>query len=258
MYDISICVPTIRKEHWQRLYDSIVASVGDYKFELILCGPHPELTEELKNLENVSHIQDFGSPTRAQQIAVSKATGKYVTWAADDGWYYPEMLAKSIGILDEMNSKKAVLVSHYVEGNELALRNYTMNYHWPLRSPFYPDHFLIINVGIANLEYYKETGGLDCSFECTAMSHADWGARAQLDEAQVHFLEEVLFECTQFVGPTEDHAPIHYAQHEHDQPFYASIWRSSLCLERKIDFDNWKNAPSVWERRFADLKEHSV
>jgi len=251
MYDISICVPTIREQHWQRLYDSIVESIGQYTFELILCGPYDELSDYLKNKNNVILIKDHGSPTRAQQIAVSKATGKYVTWAADDGWYYPKMLEKSINILNEMNNKKAVIVSHYIEGNELALRNYTMNYHWPLRSAFYPDSFLIINVGIASLEYYKETGGLDCKFECTAMSHADWGARAQLDGASVHFLEEVLFECTQFIGPIEDHAPIHYAQHEHDQPLYASIWNSSQCLERKIDFNNWKEAPSFWTRRFG-------
>jgi len=251
MYDISICTPTIRKEHWRRLYDSIVSSIGKYKFELILCGPYCELDDYLNTKDNVVLIEDYGSPTRAQQKAVSTATGKYVTWAADDGWYYDKMLEKGLNILKEMDNKKAIVVSHYIEGNELALRNYTMNYHWPLRSVFYPDSFLIINVGIATLEYYKETGGLDCRFECTAMSHADWGARAQLDGAQIHFLEEVLFECTQFIGPIHDHAPVHYAQHEKDQPLYKSIWSSSLCLERIVDFDNWKNAPDRWERRFG-------
>ena len=254
MYDISICVPTIRAQHWQRLYDSIVDSIGEYTFELILCGPYDELDDYLKTKDNVILIKDYGSPTRAQQIAVSKATGHYVTWGADDGWYYPGMLEKSINILNAMDDRKAILVSHYIEGNELALRNYTMNYHEPLRSPFYPNEFLIINVGIASLEYYKETGGLDCKFEVTAMAHADWGARAQLDGAPLHFLQEVLFECTQFVGPIEDHAPVHYAQIEHDQPLYAAIWRSSKCLKRKVDFDNWQDAEVVWKKRFEDVE----
>lgn len=250
-YDISVCVPTIRPQHWKRLYDSIVNSVGEYTFELVLCGPYKKLDDYLLTKNNVIIIEDYGSPTRAQQVAVSKASGKYMIWAADDGWFYPDMLKKSIDILNEANDKKSVLVSHYVEGNELALRNYTMNYHEPLRSPFYSNEFLIINVGIVDLEYYKELGGLDCKFECTAMAHADWGARAQLDGADVHFLEEVLFECTQFVGPIEDHAPVHFAQLQHDQPYYASVWRSSSCLDRKVKFDNWKDVEKVWTRRFS-------
>jgi glycosyltransferase involved in cell wall biosynthesis len=252
MYDLSICVPTIREQHWTRLYDSIVNSIGDYTFELVLCGPYDELSDYLKEKNNVTLIKDYGSPTRAQQIAVAHSTGKYITWGADDGWYLPQMLEKALSILEDMNDKKAILVSHYMEGGELALRNYTMNYHEPLRSVFYPNDFLIINVGIARLEYYKETGGLDCTFQGTAMSHADWGARAQLDGANTYFLQETLFQCTQFVGPIEDHAPIHYAQIEDDQPLYASIWRSSRCLERKVDFNNWKAAPEVWKRRFSE------
>ena len=63
----------------------------------------------------------------------------------------------------------------------------------------------------------------------------------------------VIFECTQFPGTSGDHAPIHHAQLEHDQPFYATIWKSSNCLDRiVIDYDNWKKVPSIWNRRFKE------
>ena len=47
MYDLSVCLAAIRKDNWNRLYNSIVDSIGDYTFELIFCGPHEELPEEL-------------------------------------------------------------------------------------------------------------------------------------------------------------------------------------------------------------------
>ena len=84
------------------------------------------------------------------------------------------------------------------------------------------------------------------------MAFVDFGARAQLDGMEAT-LTGVIFECTQFPGTTGDHAPIHHAQLEHDQPLYAKIWRSSSCLERlKIDYNNWEDTPSVWTRRFEE------
>ena len=255
MYDLSVCVPSIRKENWKRLYDSIVESIGDHTFELILCGPYSDLTYYLESKKNVVLIEDYGSPTRAQQIAASRAQGKYVTWGADDGWYIPGKLDKCMSILKKWNVDNPILATHYVEGNELALRNYYMNFHEPIRSPYYPNNFLIINLGITTLDFYKETGGLDCEFEVTAMDHADWGARAQLNGGKAYLLEEVVFECEQLVGAIGDHVPVHNTQLEHDQPLYASIWRSPTCLERKVKFDNWKDTPAVWQRRFEESSE---
>ena len=86
------------------------------------------------------------------------------------------------------------------------------------------------------------------------MAFVDFGARAQIDGIHVTLIG-VIFECTQFPGTSGDHAPIHYAQLDHDQPLYAKIWRSSSCLDRiKIDYDNWKQAPEKWTRRFKENK----
>ena len=68
MYDLSICLTAIRDDNRLRLHDSIVESVGDYSFELIFCGPHEELPEELQGLDNVSCIQDLVLPPDASSV----------------------------------------------------------------------------------------------------------------------------------------------------------------------------------------------
>jgi len=257
MYDLSVCLAAIRKDNWVRLHDSIVNSIGDYSFELIFCGPHDQLPEKLSNLENVRCIQDFGAPTRAQQISMGEATGRYITWTADDGWFLPGGLEKCIKMLDEQDEEKRCIVTQYVEGGSDGLGDpnrgmYCMNHHDPVRSPFYPDHFLIFNSVVLPTEYFKHLGGFDCRFEACPMAFVDFGARAQLDGIKTTLIG-VIFECTQFPGTSGDHAPIHHAQLEHDQPFYATIWKSSNCLDRIIiDYDNWKQVPSIWNRRFKE------
>jgi len=258
-YDLSVCLAAIRKDNWERLYDSIVKSVGDYTFELIFCGPHDELPEPLRGLENVRCIQDYGCPTRAQQISMKEATGRYITWTADDGWFFQEGLKQCIHYLDTQPKDKKCVVTQYTEGGSDGLGDpnqgmYRINSHDPVRSQFYPNHFLIFNSVVLETSVFHELGGFDCRFEACPMAFVDFGARAQLAGLKPT-MASTIFECTQFPGDTGDHAPIHYAQLEHDQPLYARIWRSSKCLERiKIDYDNWKQADEVWRRRFKDIK----
>ena len=263
MYDLSICLAAIRKHNWNRLYESIVESMGDYTFELIFCGPHEEGPPEMAGLENVKYIQDFGCPTRAQQLSMIPATGRYITWAADDGWYLPPgdaniTLAECINFLDEKkDDPKRCVVTRYNEGQSDGLGDpnrglYCLNTHRPVSSPHYPSNFLIFNCAILTTEYFKELGGFDCEFEACPMAFCDFGARAQLDGCDPG-LVGLLFECTHFAGTSGDHAPIHHAQLDKDQPRYGSIWQAPEAPDRiKLDIDNWKNVPDVWARRFGD------
>ncbi len=265
MYDLSVCLAAIRRHNWKRLYDSIVSSMGDYTFELIFCGPYEEGPEELKGLENVKYIQDFGAPTRAQQISMIAATGRYITWAADDGWYLPPgdnniTLAECIEELDtDIENPKRCLVTRYNEGVGDGLGDpnvglYCLNTHRPVASPHYGNTFLIYNCAIMTTEYFLELGGFDCEFEACPMAFCDFGARAQLD-GQDPSLAGLLFECTHFPAETGDHAPIHNAQLDADQPRYKSIWQQPQAPDRiKLDINNWKNVPAVWTRRFPVSK----
>lgn len=251
MYDLTIALAAIRTYNWKRLYDSIVQSIGDYTFELIFCGPDSELPDELKNKENVKLIQDFGSPTRAQQIASLASTGRYTTWAADDGWYLPNKLKECLDILDNMNDEKKALLAFYQEDKRAGLANYSCNFHEPIRSPYYGNEYLVFNCAIVQTEYFKQLGGFDCCFEVLPMAFTDYGVRSHRDNVTVHVFEENLFECTHTPGTSGDHAPIHHAQLEHDQPLYGTMYNNPSCIDRiKIDADNWKNSPDVWKRRF--------
>jgi len=258
MYDLSVCLAAIRKENWARLYNSVVKSAGEYSFEMIFCGPHDELPPELQGLENVSCVQDYGAPTRAQQISMINAKGRYITWTADDGWFLPDGLSACIKALDDNPKEKKCVVTQYIEGGSDGLGDprsgmYFMNFHEPVRSHFYPNNFLIFNSVVLPTQYFKDLGGFDCRFEACPMAFVDFGARAQLDGIDTA-LADVIFECTQFPGTSGDHAPIHHAQLDHDQPLYGKIWRESGRPNRiKIDINNWKESPEVWTRRFGNL-----
>ena len=85
------------------------------------------------------------------------------------------------------------------------------------------------------------------------MAFCDFGARAQLDGATVT-LTGLSFECTHFPGTAGDHAPVHHAQIDHDQPLYEEIWQQATAPDRiRIDINNWENCPDLWKRRSGDL-----
>ena len=267
MYDLSVCLAAIRKENWSRLYNSIVESIGEYTFELIFCGPHNELPEDLQGLENVKCIQDYGCPTRAQQISMKGAKGRYITWTADDGWFFKDGLRQCIDFLDQQPKEKKCVVTQYTEGGSDGLGDpklgmYQINFHDPVRSQFYPNHFLIFNSVVLETEVFHKLGGFDCRFEACPMAFVDFGVRAQLAGLKPA-LVGTIFECTQLPGPIGDHVPIHHAQIDHDQPLYAQIWRSpragAQCPERiEIDYDNWQQSPDIWTRRFEESSDEGI
>ena len=251
-YDLSICLAAIRKDNWNKLYESILTSIGPYTFELIFCGPHAELPDELKGISDIKCIVDFGAPTRAQQIACIAAKGEYMYYAADDGVFMPGKLKKCLDILKAEQSSKKVLVTHYDEGGKNGLASYSCNFHEPVRSPYYPDSYLVFNSVFFQTDYFKEIGGLDCRFEVCPLAFVDLGVRCHRDGIKVLLLEEVVLSCTHMPDTSGDHAPVHYAQLGHDAPLYKQIYLNPNCVGRiYIDLENWVNAPDRWLRRFG-------
>lgn len=252
MYDLCVALPGIRKANWNRLYESIITSIGDYTFQLILCSPESELPEELKEKENVKLITDFGSPSRAQQIACLNADSEYITWAADDGWFLPNKLKECLDLLKDSKADKKAVAAFYTEDNRAGLADYSCNYHEPVRSQHYPDSYVIYNCAIVQTDYFLSIGGFDCQFEVLPMAFTDYGVRSQRDGVETIVFTQPIFECTHTPGTTGDHAPIHYAQLDHDQPLYGMIYSDPHCVYRvKIDINNWKNSPERWTRRFG-------
>jgi hypothetical protein len=255
MVNLSVCLAGIRKHNWKRLYDSIVTSLdGKYSFEMVICGPVSELPNDIRHESNVKLIKSYASPTVANHLAILEASGKYITWSADDGWFFSGKLADAIDQLKAANNKKAVYLAKYIEGGQVYSNDiFLLNYHDSTRSPYSDNAWLSFNVAIMQKTYYEELGGFDCRFEACPMAYADLATRAQRDGCQTLMNWDFIFECTQFPGKTGDHGPVHDGQVDHDQPLFREIYDNTECQNRTtIDIDNWKNQPSVWRRRFGE------
>jgi len=259
---LSVCIPAIRTHLWERFYNSIGPSVGKYSFEVILCGPEKELPEHLKNRKNLFHIQDFGCPTRAHQLACIAARGKYIVWGGDDGWFLPGKLEKALDLLEASKKVNKALVSVYKEGvnnglgdgNDMSI--YTCNHHAPLKSKYHDDKWLIFNSAIVQTSDWKRLGGFDCRLQVPASSIAEYGIRSQRDHCHVIMLNETTFECDWLLGDAGDHGPIHHSQLEEDIPLLNTILNDPTCIERtKIDIGNWGASPKIWEKRFIDVEK---
>ena len=266
-YKLSIILPGIRTSKWKKFYDSILTSFSD-SFEVVIVSPY-DLPDSLKDYDNIKLIKDFGSPARCQQIGLVNCEGEFVTWGADDGWFYEQSLDKALAHwYANAKSDKDIVTCKYFEGekNQQGILHstgttelskdyyYKINHAAGLRSCFIPDDYWILNIGIAKTSYVIELGGWDSSFEATAVSHTDFAVRSQRDGSKYFMLPTPIFACDHMPGTSGDHAPIHYAHIMNDEPLFKKIYNSSSCMDRiKIELDSWKSAPSIWKRRFKDV-----
>ena len=119
-------MPAIRKERWDEVYKSILASTK-CSFELIIVGPYPP-TDFLSDKAGVKYIKDLGTPTRANNLGALVAEGDLVCWTSDDGLFLPENLDKLIEEYESMPANlKNVVVAKYYEGINYSSRNQQSN-----------------------------------------------------------------------------------------------------------------------------------
>jgi len=252
---LSVILPGIRIHNWKKFYQSVSNSFSD-TFELIIVSPF-ELPEELKQFDNIKHIIDRGSPARCQQIALTHCKGEFVTWGADDGVFLKGKLDEAVKLWEENSTcDKDIVTCKYTEGSNYSpdmLKDfyYKINHAAGLRSEFVPDDYWVLNVGILKTKYAKKLGGWDTQFQVTTISHMDFAVRTQRNGSKYFMLERPIFVCTHMPDTTGDHAPVHFAHVEDDEPLFREIYGNSDSTERiKIDIKNWKDSPDVWKRRF--------
>jgi len=255
---LSVILPGIRAPNWLSFYDRLEDSF-DGDFELIVISPY-DLPNTLADAPDIMHIQDWGSPARCQQIGLAHATGEYVTWGADDGYFLEGKLTEAVKLLESSaTSEKDIVTCKYIEGADTALYRdhmetdeyYKINFSEGLRAKFIPDDFWILNVGIVNTEYAKSMGGWDSKFEVTTIAHMDFAIRTQRNGSNYIMMKEPIFVCSHMPDLTGDHAPIHVAQLGHDEPLFRSLYNDEKSLDRTtINLDNWKSSPERWEKRF--------
>jgi len=250
-FDLSIVLPGIRHHNWKILYDSAVAAIGEYSFEMIIVGPG-EIPAELKEVDNFSFYQDYGAPARAAQIGVSHATGRYITWASDDGVFIGNSLSEAVTVLEEASTPKCGVVMRYSEGNNFPDNSYwTAWTHADLRLPGVPKDYQIAPVAMYDLAYFKELGGWDCRYEHLNMCNHDLAFRFQNDGGYFSLSPSEVLRCTWDIHSAE-WAPVGRAYRENDLPLWNSMYSQDQSSRIKIDFENWKVSPKVWEKRFGE------
>jgi len=252
MIDISIIVPGIRNEAWQRTYNSLKESVGNKSFEVIFCGPYA-MPGDLY-LDNVKYIRELGSPARALQIASLFVEGKYLTWMPDDCIARQNAIQTTTDILNERNNEKDIVCMRYVEdftkpGQEQHFheRYWMAWYHEALRLPGISQNWAIPLISFLRTSYFRYLGGLDCRFEQANMNVIDMGFRAQMDGASI--IIPPFFAMDAFWEPRDATHPLVAADIENDKPLFNSIYSAPGQREIQIPYDNWKESPKIWKRR---------
>lgn len=253
---VSIFLAGIRPQNWTHLFNSVRSStIRD--FELIFVGPQAPVDNILDN-PNVKFISDFGSSSRCYHLGLLASSYEYVTWAADDGYFLNNLsIDKAFDHLKSMGpSHKNVVSFKYFEGNLDDYRRtdifWRMGQHAAIRAKYVPENYYLLMNGLMHKDYLIEMGGWDCSFESHGIATCDLAVRVQNDGASVYMLDEPFMHVSHLTGTTGDHAPVHFAHLEHDEPLFREMYSDLVNQHRaKIDINNWQKAPAIWARRFG-------
>ncbi len=259
MTELSIIIPGIRPHLWNRVYDSIVTSIDDYKFEVIFVGP--DMPSDLHR--DAIFIRSYMCPSACVQMAALTARGRLVMWGSDDCLFLPHKLAESITLFDAYNSsyrnRSNIVALRYCEGTNFSgseqthpEQYYDTQYHGPwFQLPGVPKHYKICLIGMISLYYFKDVGGLDCRYEHINWCLHDLAFRCQNDGGEI-LLSNGLVMTADF-DPNDnspERSPVIQAHWQNDWPLFQKEYSESRPLRRGIDYDNWQNAERIWKRRF--------
>ncbi|MHA2279432.1 MAG: hypothetical protein ACXAC5_00875 [Promethearchaeota archaeon] len=255
-YDLSICIPGIRPSYWERLYTSLLTACSRYSFEIVFIGPYG-LPDSLRSQHNVRYIKSFATSVRCAQEAVLSCEGDLIAIPADDGYFFPESFDKAIDLYKTVDEKD-IIVLRYREGpgfsgKEFPLKYWTCKAHSALNGLNIPNHYKHAMHPLLSIRYFQEIGGYDCRFEHMAFAGHDFSCRVQRDGSCLHLSLTEVMNADWLLGNSGDHAPIVDSHENHDYPLFRKIQLSPDHNQRiKIDYDNWKNQPAVWPRRWPE------
>jgi glycosyltransferase involved in cell wall biosynthesis len=257
--ELSIIMPAIRPQNWDRVYNSILKSTKR-AFELIIVSPYP-LTHYLMDKANVKYVKDYGSPTRATCIGSLLCEGKFVfPTMADDAVFIEDAIDKNLDFLLSFgeHEMKNVVVAKYSESQGFTNKEryqddayYRLVNAYPVNREYIPADWWIFNTVFFHRNYFEYLGGYDSRFEAACMAHADLAIRAQKEGAIVKMSEFPILQCDH-IPSGGDHTPIEIAQVQYDTP--AFIKKHNIPLSNKeavfIHHNNWKGAERIWSKRF--------
>ena len=281
MIDLTVILTGIHPEDWVMFCDTLESAAVNLTYELIIIGPYPP-TPEVQGRDYVRFVKRQACPNRCIQEATTMANGKYLSVACE-GVFVPNSYDNMFLMLDSHNKEhKTVITGKYVEGASTTHKKrrsklphfrggfypkaiklhgtdeyWRISFHAAIASEFIPNDWLTMNLHVIKTEYWKEIGGFDCQFECQSMALADLATRIQRDGGQIYLTNFFLMYLDHVPGvpgdPQKGHGPVYHAQIDHDQPLYRSIYDHESCLDRVVNYDNWKLAPKNWGRRKFDV-----
>lgn len=249
-YDLSILIPGIRTYNWQRLVKSCELACKNYTYEVVFVGPFPPPPE--LNLSNIQHIQTWGSPTYAAQMGIAFLSSALAYHTVDDCIFAEDSIDLAMDLYKAKCCQKDMINMTYRDDViPKAPEFWNVGSHPEFSFPTVDPLWLMSMQFIVDNRYFVEIGGFDTRFEYLNHAIHDFIFRAQRNGSKVYNSPAEVCMAGFMPGTTIDHAPVHYAQTEHDEPLFNSIYQSPEANTRiAIDFNNWQQADVVWKRRF--------
>jgi hypothetical protein len=253
-YELSVIVPSIRVHLHEQLYNSIAQSCDKHSWELIICGPY-EPPANILEKDNFTWIQDWGSPSRAAQIASLHSSGRLLYHTTDDVKFIAGAISRAIPLA----GPSTIVCMKYSEWYEYEPIEMPEDY-WVLRGlPCYKGpEFEQINQEwgcfcqfIVNTKLFQYYGGFDAeNFEYLNHVCHDFLFRVQRDGVKTVESKEYICNARWLQAVQEDHGPVFYSQMYFDLPKFNAMWGTPND-RRVIDCSNWERAEAKWKRRFG-------
>lgn len=270
---LSIICPAIRVDRWEAMYKSIEESFSG-SWELVLIT-EKELPESLKSKTNIKVIFSERSPMGKQQQGLLETSGEYITVMSDDSVWHKGTLDKTFELLKTITDYKMIVVLKYLEGKEFEFpqwyidqvpddMKFKTNYDFMKSDKYYLSdthdsskfkwekrRCPILSCAVYTRKLLIEIGGWDAQFQSQAMGNTDLAIRLMKYGCPYIIQDLIVSSCGYMEVDTGDHGPIHDAQTKHDQDFFMGLYQRQGGNRIIIPFDNHKNQPDRWERRFG-------
>lgn len=247
---ISIVIPAIRQNRWLDLYNSIPLTCKKYKWELVFGSPF-DLPAELQDKDNITLVKDFGNVNRVVHKTLLETKFNHFFLTVDDCQFAEDALDAAIDLYNEKCTEKDIVSAIYGEGGDKQDISYwTVARHGDFRKRLIDQSWKLAMQPIVAKKRFIEMGGFDQQFEYMDKSVHDWAFRNQLDGSKIYHSPYHICIATWYPGTTKDHSAVHYAQTEHDEPIFNAMWNKDY-RQIKLNFDDWKNSPEIWQRRFT-------
>lgn len=249
---LSIIVPGIRPDNWDRLYKSVNLPIQDW--EMIFVGPWDNTA--ITSIKNVKFFKDFGSPTRAMNIGLVLSEGEWIHWSADDAWFINDEPANIFESTLNCDAN-TILSAQYLEGPAPVNMDQDSYYKIGSSIPYWQNcsnvngDWFVLNTGIVRKNILEYFGGWDSQFETLFWTHTDLAIRLQKFGYKINLYRTPIIHCEHMPGKSGDHGPVDEGHNEHDEPLFRAIYTNPSSSNRfNIDINNWKSADSRWSRRF--------